>query len=301
MDVAATSPGRKPPWLKVRLPGGGRYREVKGLVQSHGLATVCEEARCPNIGECWSEGTATVMLLGDTCTRGCRFCAVKTARIGEPVDPQEPARVAETVRQLGLNYVVLTMVDRDDLPDRGAGHVAETVRQLGERCPDTVRETLVVDFDGDREAVTTIVESGVEVFSHNLETVQRLQRSVRDPRCGFEQSLKVHRTALEVRPDVVTKSGMMFGVGEETGEVRDALRALRDAGVTLLTLGQYLQPTPRHHPVERWVTPAEFDDWRAEALEMGFEGVASGPLVRSSYKAAEIAATDLLGRRAQGA
>lgn len=278
---------RKPEWLRVRLPGGESYAGLKSLLGGLELHTVCEEAHCPNIGECWDGGTATIMLLGDTCTRGCRFCAVKTGNPQGVVDPLEPVKVAEAVARMGLTYVVLTSVDRDDLPDGGAAHFAATIRALKARDPDILVEALVPDFQGDVEAVRTVVEAGPEVFAQNLETVERLTHPVRDRRSGYGQTLSVLREARALRPDIFTKSSLMLGLGEETAEVLQAMRDLREAGVSILTLGQYLRPSARHIELERYVPPEEFDALRSQAEEMGFLYVAAGPLVRSSYRAGE--------------
>jgi lipoic acid synthetase len=276
----------KPPWLKVPLAGGERHAHLTQLFRKLGLATVCEEARCPNIGECWREGTATLMLLGDTCTRGCRFCAVSSGRPAA-ADPREPEHVAQALGQMGLAYVVLTMVDRDDLPDGGSSHVAQTVQRIRASSPDTLIEALVGDFGGRTADIDTVVRDGrPDVFAHNVEVVPRLQRVMRDARCSFERSLQVLRTARAAGANV-TKSSVMLGCGEEPDEVIDTLRALRDADVDVVTLGQYLRPTPKHAPVVRYVEPAEFEAHRMAGLELGFKYVASGPLVRSSYRAAE--------------
>jgi lipoic acid synthetase len=278
---------RKPAWLKVRLAGGERHAQLQQLFRSLGLATVCEEARCPNVGECWREGTATLMLLGDVCTRGCRFCAVQSGHPGGVVDEREPEHVASALAQMQLAYVVLTMVDRDDLPDGGAAHVARTVQAIRRQNPETLVETLVGDFAGRRVDVATVVEHGrPDVFAHNVEVVPRLTRSMRDARCSFERSLEVLRAARDFGANV-TKSSLMVGCGEEHDEVLDALAALRDAGVDVVTIGQYLRPTEKHAKVERYLEPSEFEQYRQAGLALGFSYVASGPLVRSSYRAAE--------------
>jgi lipoic acid synthetase len=278
----------KPAWLKVRAPGGPRYSELVQTFRSLDLHTVCEEARCPNIGECWSEGTATVMLLGDTCTRGCRFCAVTTGNPRGGVDVREPEHVARALSRMPLQYVVITMVDRDDLLDGGAGHVAKTVRRLKEMRPDMLIETLVGDFGGHLGAVDATVDSGPDVWAHNIEVVKRLQRTVRDVRCGYEQSLAVLARAKDRSPAGITKSSIMVGIGETDDEVLETMRDLRGTGVDILTIGQYLRPTPKHAPLERYVSPATFDSLAKQGRAMGFAYVASGPLVRSSYKAAEV-------------
>jgi lipoic acid synthetase len=276
---------RKPEWLKVTLPAGEGYRSVKDIVSINGLHTVCQEAMCPNIAECWSAGTATLMLLGSTCTRACRFCAVDTGNPRGRTDPAEPLHVAEAVEKMGLRYVVLTSVDRDDLPDGGAAHFARTVRAIKARTPQVKVEALTPDFAGRPESVAEVVNAGVEVYAQNLETVERLTHPVRDPRAGYRQTLGVLEHAKVMRGDVFTKSSLMLGLGEERGELLQAMRDLRAAGVDIVTFGQYLQPTRHHLPVERYVPPAEFDEIREEGLAIGFLEVVAGPLVRSSYKA----------------
>ncbi len=272
----------------MRLPGGEAYAEVRSSLRERGLYTVCEEARCPNQGECWADGTATIMLMGDVCTRGCRFCAVKTGNPRGWLDHDEPRKVATGAEIPGLRYIVLTSVDRDDLEDFGAGHYAETIRLLKEAKPELLIEALTPDFQGRADCIQTLVDSGVDVFAHNIETVERLHRRVRDVRATYAQTLAVLRTAKELRPDVTTKSSIMLGLGETDDELRTTMQDLRAAGVGILTLGQYLQPTKRHIEVERYVEPAEFDAWKRVAEEeLGFDYCASGPLVRSSYKAAE--------------
>ena len=282
------TPPAKPPWLRVRAPGGERYAELKATFRSLDLHTVCEEARCPNVGECWSEGTATVMLLGDTCTRACRFCAVKTGHPRGAVDVREPEHVARALSRMPLQYVVMTMVDRDDLLDGGAEHMAKTVRRIKELRSDMLVETLVGDFGGHRSAVEVTVDAGPDVWAHNIEVVGRLQRTIRDVRCSYEQSLAVLRWAKGRSPAMITKSSIMVGVGETDEEVLETMRDLRDAGVDVLTLGQYLRPTMKHAPVDRFVDPERFDAFARQGRLMGFAFVASGPLVRSSYKAAEV-------------
>jgi lipoyl synthase len=280
-------PQRKPEWLKVRMPGGEQYTELKERFRKLDLKTVCEEARCPNIGECWREGTATIMILGETCTRGCRFCAVNTGNPRGVVDPREPENTARALAQMGLSYVVLTMVDRDDLLDGGAGHVAQTVRRVKELCPELLVETLVGDFAGVAADVRTIIEDGgPDVFAHNVEVVPRLQRTMRDARCSWDRSVEVLRVARDAGVKV-TKSSLMVGCGEEEAEIVDAMGKLRDAEVDVLTIGQYLRPTPKHAPLVRYVEPDEFARYREAGERMGFKHVSSGPLVRSSYRAAE--------------
>ncbi len=283
----------KPPWLRVRAPGGDRYHELKKTFRELNLFTVCEEARCPNVGECWREGTATVMLLGDVCTRGCRFCAVTTGRPG-PLDLQEPEHVATAIGTMALQYVVLTMVDRDDLPDGGARQVARTVTRLKELRDDLLIETLVGDFQGEEEPIEILVDAKPDVFAHNIEVVRRITRKIRDVRCGYDRSLDVLRRAKDRAPDRVTKSSIMVGIGETDEEVVETLADLRKAGVDIVTVGQYLRPTPKHHEVMRFVTPETFAEFERAAREMGFRYAASGPLVRSSYKAAEVFVRSIL-------
>ncbi|CAE7540573.1 Las [Symbiodinium sp. CCMP2456] len=295
---------RKPPWLKMVNPnltpeGGQRYKDVRATIKETGLATVCQEARCPNAGECWSGGTATVMIMGDTCTRGCRFCSVATSRTPPPPDPDEPEKVAEAVTRWKVDYIVLTMVDRDDLPDQGAAHVAKTVRELKIRQPELRVETLIGDFQGKMELVEQVLASGMDVFAHNVETVERLQSTVRDRRAGYAQTMAVLKHAKQARPDIVTKSSVMLGLGETDDEIQKTLEDLRDAGVEMVTFGQYLQPTKRHMKVTRYVTPEEFDNWKVAGEALGLH-VASGPLVRSSYRAGEFFKSIYKGRLARG-
>jgi lipoic acid synthetase len=284
----------KPPWLKVRAPGGETYGHLKKTFRELDLHTVCEEARCPNVGECWTEGTATVMLLGDVCTRGCRFCAVTSGDPRGAVDGREPEHVARAIARLGLQYVVLTMVDRDDLLDGGASHVARTVRRLRELRPDIVVETLLGDFGGHMDYVDITVDANQHVWAHNIEVVKRLQRTIRDARCSYETSLGVLARVKDRDPSRVTKSSIMVGIGERDEEVLETLADLRKAGVDLVTLGQYLRPTPKHAAVDRYVPPETFDAYAEAARGMGFAYVASAPLVRSSYKAAEVFVRSIL-------
>ena len=286
--AAAAGPAafsRKPSWLRARAPSGTGFQAVKGIVKAHRLATVCEEAKCPNIGECWNAGTATIMLMGSVCTRACRFCSVDTGNPRGWLDPDEPQNAARTVELMRLKYVVLTSVDRDDIADGGAGHYAECIRAVKRRNPATAVEALTPDFQGVRAHVETVVGSGLEVFAQNIETVRRLTRPVRDPRAGYVQTLEVLEHAKRHRPEVLTKSSLMLGLGETDEEIEQTLRDLRAAGVDIVTLGQYLRPTMNHLPVERFVTPAQFDRYRESALALGFLECVSGPLVRSSYRA----------------
>ena len=292
---ARTDIERKPPWLRVSVGGGERYRAVKETVTKHRLTTVCEESHCPNIGECWNHGTATIMLMGATCTRACRFCAVDTGNPKGWLDPQEPTNAAESVRLMALNYVVLTSVDRDDLSDGGAGHYAACVKAIRASNPNTAVEALTPDFNGDRDAVFTVVNSGLQVFAQNLETVDRLTHRVRDPRAGYQQTLDVLAIAKRANPSVLTKSSLMLGLGEGAAEIKQSLRDLRRHKVDIVTLGQYMRPTENHLPVERWVSPAEFEALRTFGLGLGFTEVASGPLVRSSYRADRVFERNNLG------
>jgi lipoic acid synthetase len=284
----------KPPWLKVRAPGGEVYGRLKETFRALDLHTVCEEARCPNVGECWSEGTATVMLLGDTCTRGCRFCAVTTGDPRGAVDVREPEHVARAIAKLELQYVVLTMVDRDDLLDGGASHVARTVTRLRELRPDILIETLLGDFGGHLDYVDVTIEARPDVWAHNIEVVRRLQRKIRDVRCSYETSLRVLKRVKERDQARITKSSIMVGIGETDDEVIETMSDLHAAGVDLVTIGQYLRPTPKHAPVDRYVDPSVFARFMDEAKKIGFSYCASGPLVRSSYKAAEVFVRSIL-------
>jgi lipoic acid synthetase len=274
---------KHPEWIRVRAPTGPAVAETRAVVRGLRLHTVCEEAQCPNVGECWAHSTATFMLLGDTCTRNCAFCAVTHGR-PLAVDPEEPRRVAEGVERLGLRHVVITSVNRDDLPDGGAGHFAETARQIRARVPNCTVEVLIPDFRGDGDAVATVVRSPIRVLNHNTETVPRLYKRVR-PGGHYERSLAVLSRAKQLRPAVRTKSGLMLGLGEEPAELRAVLRDLRAANCDVLTLGQYLRPSANQLPVERYVNPQEFDEWGREARALGFAFVEAGPLVRSSYHA----------------
>lgn len=292
---------RKPDWLRVRLPTGEaheRFVKLKETMRRLDLHTVCEEAKCPNIFECWGQGTATIMILGETCTRGCRFCSVATGNPEGFTDPREPENVGRMLGELDLAYVVLTMVDRDDLLDGGAAHVAQTIRRIKHYSPNLLVETLLGDFQGVRKDVEHVVREGrPDVFAHNVEVVPRLQRTVRDARCSWDRSVEVLRWAKAAGSqitksaadpaDLITKSSIMVGLGETEDEVYDAMERLRAAEVDVVTFGQYLQPTKKHAEVKRFVEPAEFDRYREAGEAMGFRFVASGPLVRSSYRAAE--------------
>ncbi|MEW5739051.1 MAG: lipoyl synthase [Myxococcota bacterium] len=295
MPLPVTTSTGKPQWLKVRMPHGETYERVKHLVKELKLATVCEEARCPNIGECWGGGTATVMLMGEVCTRACRFCHVKVGA-PPPLDPQEPEHLAKAVRELGLEYIVVTSVNRDDRPDGGASHFAQAIRALKRESPKTTVEVLIPDFQGVEASLAAVAEAHPHVVAHNIETVERLTPTVRDRRATYRQSLRVLEY-LKGRPEkLYTKSSVMVGLGETDAELEQCFRDLRSAGVDVLTLGQYLQPSQYHLRVERFVTPDEFAAYQRLAESMGFLYVASGPLVRSSYRAAEFFMKGLMDR-----
>ncbi|HBL17969.1 MAG: lipoyl synthase [Elusimicrobia bacterium GWA2_69_24] len=289
-----------PPWLKVRVASGSAPGKVRRQLDDGGLHTVCEEARCPNRAGCWGCGTATFMVLGDSCTRTCRFCAVPGARRPAAPDPAEPERLARSVAELGLSYAVLTTVCRDDLPDQGAGHIAACVRAIRRAAPGTGIECLIQDFRGDEGCLKIVASAAPDVLGHNLETVERLTPSVRDPRAGYRASLEVLAACTRLAPGIPAKSSLMLGLGETEAEAADALRDLRAAGVGIVTLGQYLRPSrsPRHLPVAEYVTPERFERWRTFALDLGFSRVASGPLVRSSYRAGELLRRPAEGRAA---
>jgi lipoyl synthase len=287
----------KPSWIKVRPASGERYLQLKELFASLKLATVCQEAQCPNIGECWSGGTATIMIMGEVCTRGCRFCNVKTGNPKGKLDLEEPQKVAHAISQMGLDYVVLTSVDRDDLPDEGSGHFASTVRELKARVPDLIVEVLAPDFKGRAEFIEKIVQAGPDVFAHNVETVERLTPRVRDPRAGYRQSLDVLQIVKRLDPTRYTKSSIMLGLGESDSEVQATLEDLRAVECDVVTFGQYLQPKKRHLAVEEFIRPEKFQEWQTRAEEMGFLYVASGPLVRSSYRAGEFFMKGMIEQR----
>ena len=278
---------RKPPWLKVSLPGGEGHRRLKGLARRLELHTVCEEAHCPNGGECWAgdHPTMTLMVLGDECTRRCRFCAVRTADQPAPPDPAEPARVGQAVAEMRVGYVVITSVDRDDLSDGGAGHYARCVEEIRRHSPETIIETLGPDYQG--EDLATRLAAGPDVLGHNVEVVPRLQRKIRDPRCSFKASLATLELAKALRSGVLTKSSLMVGLGESHEEVLESMERLRSVDVDFLTIGQYLSPSARHAPVREYVPPERFAEYGELGTKMGFQYVASGPLVRSSYRAGE--------------
>ena len=294
---------RLPSWLKTPIPTSDNFKKIKQDLRGLNLHTVCEEARCPNISDCWggndkAAATATIMLMGDTCTRGCRFCSVKTSRAPAPLDPHEPEHTAEALARWGLGYVVLTSVDRDDLADGGAAHFAETVSKIKLKAPKILVEALTGDYAGDLSGVKMVARSGLDVYAHNVETVEELTPFVRDRRATFQQSLAVLRAAKAAKPGVITKTSMMLGLGETESQVMAALHKLRAADVDVVTFGQYMRPTKRHMKVEEYVTPATFDLWRDRALDLGFLYCASGPLVRSSYKAGEAFIENVLKKRA---
>lgn len=290
-DIVNIEPAQKrrlPEWFRVPAPGNAEYRSLKRLVEEKQLHTVCESARCPNIGECWAARTATFMILGDICTRSCGFCAVKTGRpIG--LDEDEPVRVGEAVEALGLRHAVITSVNRDELEDGGAGIFAETIRQVHLKCPETSVEVLIPDFQGNWDALQLVLDAGPEILNHNVETVPRLYRTMR-PQAKYQQSLELLERAKTDRPDIPVKSGIMVGAGETREEVDGTIRDIADQGTDILTIGQYLQPTPNHVPIERFYKPLEFAEMRLFAETLGYKHVESGPLVRSSYHAADQAA-----------
>lgn len=277
---------RKPEWLRVKAPAGENYTKIKQSLRSLNLHTVCEEARCPNISECWGTGTATIMIMGDICSRGCRFCAVNS---GKPVllDAGEPERVAKAIKEWRLRYIVITSVCRDDLDDGGAEHIAKTIKAIKLLCPTIIVESLIPDFRGDEISIKKIVTSEPEVISHNIETVPRLTPKVRDVRASYEQSLLVLKKIKDINSLIYTKSSIMLGLGETEEEVIQTIKNLRSVGVSILTIGQYLQPTPKHLPIIEFIAPEKFNWFREIAEQMGFVYVASGPLVRSSYRAGE--------------
>ncbi|WP_297144170.1 lipoyl synthase [Thermomonas sp.] len=287
--------GPKPPWLRVRLPSGAKYQEVLDIVRSHKLSTVCYESKCPNIAECWERGTATLMLMGSVCTRACKFCSVNTGNPNGWLDPLEPAHVADAVRLMGLKYVVLTSVDRDDLKDLGAGHYANCIKAIHLTMPETAVEALTPDFQGVHAHIATVLDAGLATFAQNLETVKRLTHPVRDPRAGYEQTLDVLKFAKSYDPNVVTKTSLMLGLGETDDEIEQALDDMRASNVDVVTMGQYMRPTKNHLPVERFVSPEKFHEYRELALSKGFLEAVSGPLVRSSYRAERVLDQDNVG------
>ena len=277
---------RKPEWIKLKVPSGQNYTNVKQTLRSLELHTVCEEARCPNLSECWGMGTATIMIMGKTCSRGCRFCSVNSGNPGL-LNSQEPENVAIAIREWQLRYVVLTSVCRDDLGDGGANHIAKTISAIHDKCPKTIVEALVPDFGGNEESIDKVVRASPKVISHNIETVARLSPNIRDSRASYDQSLMVLQKIRNLNPMIYTKSSLMLGLGETEQEVIKTMKDLRSKGVSIITMGQYLQPSSRHLPVVQYVTPERFDWFARVARQIGFSYIASGPMVRSSYKAGE--------------
>jgi lipoic acid synthetase len=294
-DVDRAGLAGKPRWLKAPMPAGVGFDGVKRIVREHRLATVCEEAKCPNIGECWNAGTATIMLMGAVCTRACRFCAVDTGNPRGWLDAEEPENTARSVELMGLKYIVLTSVNRDDLADGGAAHYAAAIRAIKRRTPHVAVEALTPDFQGVQRDVEVVVDSGLDVFAQNVETVERLTHPVRDPRASYRQTLDVLAHAKRFRPSVLTKTSLMLGLGESDAEIHSTMDDLRAVGVDILTLGQYLRPTLHHLPVQRYVTPEEFDRYREAGLARGFRECVAGPLVRSSYRAEQALAGNNAG------
>jgi lipoyl synthase len=286
----------KPPWIKVRAPGGERYNRIKARSRQLNLHTVCEEAQCPNIGECWGGGTATFMVMGEICTRGCRFCAVNTRRKGAPLDPEEPQNVANAIAEMELDYVVVTSVDRDDLEDQGSGHFASCIRSIREQSPETKIEVLIPDFSGRSELLEKVTAAQPHVLAHNIETVRRMTHKVRDPRSGYDQSLEVLANIKLLQPLMLSKSSIMVGVGETEEEVLETMVDLRAVGVDFLTIGQYLQPSGKHLKVDDFIHPDTFEQYRIFGEQIGFKYVASGPLVRSSYRAGEFYIQDFINK-----
>lgn len=287
MSISQKPKAPKPSWLKVKAPGGQDYHRIKDMLGKLNLATVCQEARCPNMGECWAGGTATFMLMGEVCTRGCRFCNVKTGNPKGKIDQREPEKVGFSISQMGLTYVVITSVNRDDMEDQGADHFGRTVETIKKNDPELIVEILTPDFQGDVDLINRVVDSKPDVFAHNVETVERLTPSVRDPRATYEQSLEVLAQVKRRDPEMYTKSSLMLGLGEADAEIMQALMDLKKVGCDVVTFGQYLQPSPRHLKVEKYITPEKFQYWKQVAEDMDFLYCASGPLVRSSYKAGE--------------
>ncbi len=297
MDAKKILP--KPNWLKIKPPGGEKYLQIKELSKELNIATVCQEARCPNMAECWGGGTATFMLMGEVCTRGCRFCSVKTGNPKGVIDKDEPRKLGVAISKMGLEYVVLTSVDRDDLPDEGAGHFAESVSVLKELKPDLIVEVLAPDFHGKTELIEKLVSSKPDVYAHNVETVRRLTKRVRDPRAGYDLSLDVLSQVKKIDATRYTKSSIMLGLGETDEEILECLNDLRSVDCDVVTFGQYLQPTKLKLKVEEYVTPEKFQFWQKTAEDMGFLYVASGPLVRSSYKAGEFFMKGIINKNKQ--
>lgn len=291
---------KKPHWIKVRPPSGERFFNIKQLASSLSLSTVCQEARCPNIGECWEQGTATFMILGDTCTRGCRFCSVKTGNPKAVLDKEEPQKLAYAIKTMGLDYVVITSVDRDDLPDGGAKHFANCIAETKMLNPKILTEVLTSDFAGFENSLNTVLEAGPNVYAHNIETVDRLQSAVRDPRANYKQSLQALKWASHFKKVPFTKSSIMLGLGETDNEVLQTLKDLREVDCQFVTLGQYLQPAKHKLSVQAYISVEKFNYWKRVAEDMGFLYAASGPLVRSSYKAGEFFMKSLLKKEVSG-
>lgn len=291
---------RKPAWIRSVIPSDPKFFKVKRLVQGNQLATVCEEAKCPNIGECWAAGTATFMIMGDTCTRACRFCNVKTGNPQGWLDHDEPRKVAESCQRMKLKYVVITMVDRDDLPDLGASHIEKVVTAIKAINPHIRIELLAGDMSGQADFIARLAQLPLDVLAHNLETVARLTPRVRDRRATYSQSLEFLKRSKSISPGVYTKSSLMLGLGETIEEIRQTMIDLRTADVDFLTLGQYMRPTKKHLSVKEWLSPEIFAELKAVALELGFKACASGPLVRSSYRAEEFFSSQVLDRKAVG-
>ena len=282
-------PTRKPDWLRLNHSFTPKFKEVKSIVKENHLNTVCEEAMCPNINECWSHGTATFMLLGDVCTRACKFCAVDTGNPRGRLDKKEPFKVAQSIKRMSLKYAVLTSVNRDDLADGGAKHYSNTIEAIKDACPKVMVEALTPDFEGKNKSISILLSSSLDVFAQNVETVERLTARVRDPRAGYQQTLNVLEKAKKLSPEVLTKTSLMLGLGETTKEIQSTMMDACSVGVEILTLGQYLRPTLNHLPVERYIPPEEFLHYKNMAKEIGFKEVASGPMVRSSYRADKVA------------
>ncbi|MBI2108179.1 lipoyl synthase [Candidatus Woesearchaeota archaeon] len=287
----------KPEWLKIRINANDNFSGIKQALQEHKLHTVCESAHCPNISECWNSGTATFMLMGDVCTRGCRFCAVKTGNPMKQLDRDEPRKLAAALKEIKLfDYVVLTSVNRDDLKDGGAGHFAECIREIKKEYPKMIIEVLIPDFNGSLGSLKKITDAKPDVIAHNIETVERLQRKARDIRANYGQSLNVLKNAKKINPKIFTKSSIMAGIGERDDEVIKAMKDLREIGVDILTIGQYLRPTDRHLPVMQFISPEKFRYYERKGLELGFRFVAAGPFVRSSYKAGELFLKNIINK-----
>ncbi len=287
----------KPDWLKIPLHTNTEFSDIQATLQKHKLHTVCQEAHCPNISECWNGGTATFMVMGDTCTRGCKFCAVKTAFPAPPLDPDEPKKLAAAIKEIGMfDYVVVTSVDRDDLKDQGVNHFAKCIREIKKAHSGIIVEVLIPDFRGKDDLIKIIVDAQPDVIAHNIETVERLQRTVRDPRANYRQSLHVLETVKKLNPHIYTKSSIMLGLGEQDGEVEQAMKDLRNIDVDIFTLGQYLRPSDWHLKVEEYVHPSVFASFKEQGEQLGFRFVASGPFVRSSYRAGELFIKNIIAK-----